>query len=276
MSSDGRPAPLQPTPVWLPSARPGERVRGSYFATAHQRGWARLGPLTVVSEFTPGLFTWRATIPIEDGILVFPRAGLLNRRIVNTCLARIDYSDATPTAYLHGDEEFASLREYRPGDNLRRVHWKMSARLQGKLLVREFEDAQVRDAVMLLETFIPNPNDQRRRLRLERAITFAATLAEALAAESYRVRFRAFTPDPVTVRLEPGRGAMDELLYALAVLKPTRVHPLGDLLAAEEGGRRDVFFVLRIGSEPLPPWEPIRRAVVIDTADMRSLLHVPG
>jgi len=276
LTYDGRPAPLQPTPVWLPSARPGERVRGSCFATAHQRGWAKLGPLTVVSEFVPGLFTYRAVLPLEDPVLVFPRPGILNRRVVNTCMTRIDYSDVTPTAYLHGDEEFASLREYRPGDSLRRIHWKMSARLQGKLLVREFEDAQVRDAVVLLETFLPNPNDQRRRLRLERAITFAATLVDALVAENYRVRFRAYTPGPTSLRLEPRRGAIDELLYALALLKPTRVHPIGDLLAAEEGGSRDVYFLLRIGSEPLPPWESIRRAVVVDPADMRSLMHVPS
>ncbi len=276
LSTDGRPAPLQPTPLWLPSARPGERVRGSIFATAHQRGWAKLGPMTVVSEFTPGLFTYRAVLPAEDRLLVFPRPGVLNRRVVNPRLARIDYCDAVPTATLHGDEEFASLREYRPGDNLRRVHWKMSARLQGKLLVREFEDAQVRDAVVLLETFVPNPNDPRRRMRLERAITFAATLVEALLAENYRVRFRAFSPDPVTLRLEPRRDAADDLLVALALLKPTRVHPIGDLLGSEEDGGRDVYFILRIGSDPLPPWEPIRRAVVVDTADMRALMHVPS
>jgi uncharacterized protein (DUF58 family) len=152
----------------------------------------------------------------------------------------------------------------------------MSARLQGKLLVREFEDAQVRDAVVLLETFVPNPGDVRRRMRLERAVTFAATLAEALAAENYRIRFRAFAPDPVTLRIEPRRGATDELLTALAVLKPTRVHTLADLLSAEEAGGRDVYFVLRIGHEPLPPAEALRRAVVVDTADMRSLMHVPS
>lgn len=276
LTYEGRPAPLQPAPVWLPSARPGERVRASTFATAHQRGWARLGPLTVVSEFFPGFFTWRAVLPLEDPLLVLPRRGFLNRRIVNTCMARIDYSDAVPTAYLHGDEEFASLREYRPGDSLRRIHWKMSARLQGRLLVREFEDAQVRDAVVLLETFVPNPGDSRRRMRLERAVTFAATLAEALLSENYRVRFRAFAPDPLTLGIEPRRGALDELLYELAVLKPTRTHPLDDLLASEDPGTRDVYFILRIGHEPLAPSEVLRRALVVDTADMRSLMHVPS
>ncbi len=276
LTHDGRPALLQPTPVWLPLARPGARVRGSYYLSAHERGWAKLGPFTLTSEFTPGLFTYRTAIPVEDKLLVFPRLGVLNRRLLNSLFARIQYSDLVSSAFMSGEEEFASLREYRPGDPPRRIHWKMSARLQDKLLVREYEDAKVRDAVLLLDTFLPNPNDPRRRMRLERAITFAGTLAETLLAENYRVTFKAFTPEPAVVELEPRRGALDDLLTALALLKPTRVHALADLMTAEGGDRNQVYFVLRVGDEPLPSWEAQRRALVIDASDMKHLMYTPS
>ncbi len=266
-----RPAPLQTPPVWLPVARPGQRARGSYFATAGRRGPARLGPFTMVSEFTPGLFTYRAVLPVEDPILVLPRPGLLNRRLLGARPAQVEYSDAAPTACFRGSEEFAGLREYRPGDSLHRIHWKMSARLQETLLVREFEDAQVRDATVLLETCLPDPKDRRRRMRLERAITFAATLAEALLNENYRVRFFAFAPELVTLRLEPRRGAIEELLRALAVLEPPRTPTLAALLAAGEDGPCGARFLLRIGSGPLA----VRHMTVVNPADMRRLLHVP-
>lgn len=272
LTHEGRPAALQPTPVWLPFARPGERIRGTYYVTAHERGWARLGPFTVTSEFTPGLFTYRTVIPVEDTILVFPRPATLNRRVLNPFLAQVRYAEPVPAAFTRGDEEFGSLREYRPGDPPRRIHWKMSARLQDRLLVREFEDAKVRDAIVLLESFLPNPNDQRRRMRLERAITFAGALAESLLGEAYRIRFRSFAPDPVGLDLEPGRGSLDDLLHALALLKPTRVHMAGDLLAGEEGNEQAIYFLLRIGDEPLPPWEGMRRAIVIDASDMKGLM----
>ncbi|HXX93521.1 MAG TPA: DUF58 domain-containing protein, partial [Planctomycetota bacterium] len=219
LSHDGRPAPLQPTPVWLPLARPGARVRATYYMNAHERGWASLGPFTVTSEYPPGLFTYRQVLPVEDRILVFPRLGTFNRHVIHTLFSRADPAQRPTSAFESGDEEFASLREYRPGDHPRKIHWKMSARLQDKLLVREYETAKVRDALVLLDTFIPGAGDPRRRLRLERAITFAATLVETLLGDSYTVTFKAFAPEPVTLDLEPRRGALDELLGSLAVLR---------------------------------------------------------
>jgi uncharacterized protein (DUF58 family) len=275
LTHDGRPAMLQPTPVWLPLARHGERVRASYYVSAHERGWARLGPFALTSEFIPGLFTYRTVVAAEDKILVTPRLGHLSRRLVSNLLSRVDYVDRPVGEFARGDEEFASLRDYRPGDHPRRIHWKMSARRPGPLLVREYEDPKVRDAVVLLDTFLPNPNDQRRRARLERAITFAATLIDALLGEGYAVRFRTFTPDPYVLELESRRGALDELLLALALLKPTRVHGLPHLLEAEGGSPEEVYFILKSGDEPLPAWEHLARSLVIDPSDMKDLLMIP-
>jgi uncharacterized protein (DUF58 family) len=276
LTHEGRPAPLPPTPVWLPYARPGARIRGSYYLSAQERGWAKLGPFTVTSEFIPGLFTYRCPAGGEDPLLVLPRLGVLTRRVLSSLLARMPDSELVSPSFQRGTDEFAGLRDYRPGDPPRDIHWKMSARVPGRLLVREYEDPRVRDAAILLDTFLPNPNDARRRQRLERAVTFAGTLADALLAEGYRLRFRAFVPEPCALDLEPRRGALDELLYALAVLKSTRVHSLADLLRQDEGGREDeISFVLRTGDEPLPPWEGLRRAVVIDASDMKNLMHLP-
>jgi uncharacterized protein (DUF58 family) len=272
LSHEGRAATLQPTAVWLPVARGGERIRATYYATAHQRGWARLGPFAVTSEFTPGLFTYRLEIPVEDEMMVYPRRTILNRRLLNPYFARSRSTDALPSTFTAGDEEFAGLREYRPGDNPRRIHWKMSARVPGRLMVREFEDPRVRDAVVFLETFIPNANDLRRKTRLERAISFSAALSEALLSEDHSVTFRAFGPDPVKVALEPRAGALEELLHALALLRPTHVHRLDDLIAPDDEGREAVLFVVRISDDPLPWREPPSRTLVIAPADLRRMM----
>jgi uncharacterized protein (DUF58 family) len=146
----------------------------------------------------------------------------------------------------------------------------MSARLPGKLLVREYEDPPVRDATILLETGVPNPKDRSRSLRLERAITFAATLAKSLLEENCRVTFRAFTPELVTLLLAPRRGALDDLLHLLAVLQPPRTRSLDALLP--EGSLDETCFVLKISNDPLPPWNLPRRSVILDPADMKNLM----
>jgi uncharacterized protein (DUF58 family) len=276
LTVEGRPALLQPTPVWLPFAPPGGRVRATCYVTAHERGWARLGPLSVASEFPPGLFTARTTLDVEDRFLVVPKAGALNRRLVTGLLARADYAPLTSRDLSAGEEEFAGLREYRPGDPLRRIDWKMSARLPGgRHLVREYETPRARDAVILLDTFLPNPGDTRRRARLERAVVFAASLADYLLQEQFVVRLRAFGPDPLSVDLEPRRGALDELLVALALLRPARSRGLADLMAAETPSDDRVYFALRLGEEPAPEWEASARTVAIDPAEMKRLLHEP-
>lgn len=277
LSYEGRPALLQPTPVWLPLAKPGGRVRGSYYVTAHERGWAKLGPFSVTSEFPPRLFTARSAAGGEDRFLVVPKIGAFNRRLVSHLMAKADYSPLVSRDAAPGEDEFAGLREYRHGDPLRRVDWKMSARLpSGRLLVREYEAPRARDAVVLLDTFLPNPNDQRRRSRLERAIVFAATLADHLLSEQFVVRFRAFGPEPIALDLEPRRGSIDELLVALALLKPARSKAFAELLAAEDASRDRIYFALRIGDEPPPDWEAAPRTISIDPAEMKRLLHEPA
>ena len=105
-------------------------------------------------------------------------------------------------------------------------------------------------------------------------MTFAATLAETLLAESYTLTFKAFAPEPVSLDLAPRRGALDDLLSALAVLKPSRVHTLADLATDVPPGGDTAVFVLRIGNDPIGPWDGRPRTLVIDSSDMKKLMVV--
>lgn len=272
VGSWGRPLALQPTPVWIPMAGPRKRVRTACYATAPERGWARLGPFTVVSEFTPGLFTYRRIVPVVNRLLVYPRLGLINRRIGDPLLATVEFSELAANDFARGHEEFAGLREFREGDNPRSIHWKMSARLPGRLLVREHEDPRVRDVAIVLETHVPRPGDGRRRGRLERAIAFAATLADTLLGEGYHVRFRAFGPHPIDLSLDPRGRELDELLRELALLKPSRTRTLAELLAREESPKDEALFILRIGDDPIPGRDELGPAVILNAAEMKSML----
>lgn len=273
LSREGRAAQVQPAPVHLPIARPGERVRASFTAIALQRGPARLGPVTVTAEFPPGFATCVVTLPVEDEMLVFPRRAVLLRRAVVSLLSRLDSFDLDSVPRVHGGEEFAGLREYRPGDSLRRIHWKMSARLPGRLLVREFEPARLRRAVILLETFVAPGLEARRASRLERAVSFTGALADELAAQGYGVGFRAFGPDPVRIDLDARRPSALDLQAALAALRPTRTRRIGELLEAEDAASDEVYFVLRIGDDPLPSWPGAPRSVVLSPAEIRASMR---
>ena len=276
LGASGRPDAPAPTAVWIPMAGGRKRVRTTSYGSAPDRGWARLGPFTVVSEFPPGLFTYRVTLPVVNRLLVYPRLGVLTRRMLDPLLARADTPEIVSNDFEAGNEEFAGLRDFREGDSLHDVHWKMSCRMPGRLLVREHEDPRIRDAVVILDTHVPRAAESRRRGRLERAVRFAATLADALLAEGYKVRFQAYAPELVSVDLDPRARDLDLLLQELALLRPTRTRPVSELLASQDAGRDQTVFLLRIGDDALPPIDNLGHVVTLTSVDMRSLMDEPG
>ena len=68
--------------------------------------------------------------------------------------------------------EFMSLRDYRPGDPLRKIHWKSWAKID-KPVVREEQDEFFVRHALILDTFQPHKYSQV----LEEAIAIAASFA---------------------------------------------------------------------------------------------------
>jgi uncharacterized protein (DUF58 family) len=68
-------------------------------------------------------------------------------------------------------EEFMSLRDYRPGDPLQRIHWKSYAR-SGKPVVKEYQDEFFERHALVLDTFTG-----RSDAVFEEAVSLAASFA---------------------------------------------------------------------------------------------------
>src|SRR5687768_6673354 len=71
-------------------------------------------------------------------------------------------------------EEFIGLRDYRPGDPLRHIHWKSWART-GKPIVREHQEEFFVRHALVLDTFTPIADE-----RFEDAVSIAASFACAV------------------------------------------------------------------------------------------------
>src|SRR5581483_645895 len=120
--------------------------------------------------------------------------------------------------------EFLALRDYEPGDDPRRVHWRSSART-GELVVRQDEAASPGRVVLVLDTR-PGAHDEPS---FEAAVEAIASLAVSLR--------RAHAPvEVVTTAGEmlgrPGPGGVDLLLERLAVVELSDDDYLVTVLAA--------------------------------------------
>ena len=99
--------------------------------------------------------------------------------------------------------EFYGLREYLPGDDLRRIDWKASSRL-GKLIVKEFLKEREGDVYIVLDA----TREMRKgikRAKIDYASTLALHLATLLLKENYSVGMIIYWDDSFRI-IKPSRG----------------------------------------------------------------------
>lgn len=104
--------------------------------------------LSLEVQGSPGLFEVPLTFANPYGIEVLPRAYGTQMRTARGGRTRAAADTGRPGPYAGDGSELRELRDHQPGDPLRRIAWRASAR-RGKLLVREHE-RENRDVVWLL------------------------------------------------------------------------------------------------------------------------------
>ncbi|MCM0678312.1 DUF58 domain-containing protein, partial [Micromonospora phytophila] len=184
-------------PVPLLRLRPGRDTTVRYDVPTHRRGVVPVGPLRVTRRDPLGLVAlarpYGATVPVW----VHPRIHPLSAVPTGAGRSLDGRVDRVP----HGSITFDSLREYVVGDELRRVHWRTSARV-GELMVRENVDTSLPRIVVLL--------DNRAVAHPDRSAGTAESF-EAACEAAASVVTAAFREDlPVVLLLvDPGKPAED-------------------------------------------------------------------
>jgi uncharacterized protein (DUF58 family) len=86
---------------------------------------------------------------------------------------------------LHGEDD-QTVREYRDGDDLRRIHWPATART-GELMVRQEDRPAKRRAVVVLDTRTVGHGGSGRSSSLEWCVTTAASVTAHVVDAGYAV-----------------------------------------------------------------------------------------
>ncbi len=200
--------------------RPGETRRAAYGVPGARRGVFSLGPLelTLADPFGLVAITRRTAKP--STLTVHPRVELVAAPRLSSGYERRS-SDGSPRPSLGGDE-FYAVREYRPGDDLRRVHWASTARLD-ELMIRQ-EEAINRGR---LTVAVDLRSDRWSVDALEAALSAAASVVAAGIREGLRVRL-IHTGRPTRRRFDTTATHVALLLDDLASAAPhSRRNPDG-------------------------------------------------
>ncbi|MFF5180030.1 DUF58 domain-containing protein [Micromonospora sp. NPDC000316] len=133
-------------PVPVLRLRPGRDTEVRYDVPTHRRGVVPVGPLRVTRRDPLGLVALARPYGGTTPVWVHPRIHPLTAVPTGSGRSLDGRVDGVP----HGSITFNSLREYVVGDELRRVHWRTSARV-GELMVRENVDTSLPRLVVLLD-----------------------------------------------------------------------------------------------------------------------------
>jgi uncharacterized protein (DUF58 family) len=223
--------------VLVPRVPPRAERRAHYRLRLAHRGRYQLGPLRINSRFPLGLVERGLTVAATDSILVYPRLGRLTASWTQQLqMATELVPDMTPRSGPFNDE-FHQLREYRPGDDPRAIHWRTSAR-RNELMVREFRESRDRDLVVLLDAWLPDRPAPVDREQVELAISFAATVCVHHLRNSRDSQVVLVAAGAPLVMWDSGRGGVEALLDELALLRPWHGAELTPLSEAAGGQRR--------------------------------------
>lgn len=212
---------------------------GHYQLRLMHRGRYRFGPLQLTSRFPLGL-TERGNVFREfSDVLVYPRVGRLSpywkRRLIG---ASELVETPQPRAGVFEDE-YHHLREYRPGDNPRAIHWRSSAR-RNTLIVREYQQNREHHLLLVIDLWgdpIQEPVGNlladadlvdSLALKAEQALSLAATIAAEHRRSCRGAKLTVYGHGRESWRWEARANSslLESLFDQLAVMQPARSNGL--------------------------------------------------
>jgi uncharacterized protein (DUF58 family) len=217
----------------------GARQKRFYIARTllTRRGAFLLGPTTLTSGDPFGIFSLKKSVPASDTLVILPMTfpiidfppppGILP----GGKAIRQPSSDMTPHA--------AGVREYVPGDPMKRIHWPSTAR-RGRFMVKEFEQDPQADVWIFLDAFkqghvsdpepleflpeeglwLKRPKVTLPRDTFEYAVSAAASLASSFLSERRAVGLVCSTGKLTVLSAERGIRQVNKIMETLAFSRP--------------------------------------------------------
>jgi uncharacterized protein (DUF58 family) len=189
----------------------GEVVEASYRLPTERRGVLPIGPLTVQVSDPFGVASASIEAAPVAELTVWPAIDDV-APLPHTTGDDPHGGDHQQHALSHRGEEFYALRPYVVGDDLRRVHWRSTAR-RDELIVRQNQQPWQARSTVLLDTRRGAHDEES----FERAVSGAASVVMACGQSGHQVRF--VTTDGLDSGEGSGHAHLEAILERLAAVE---------------------------------------------------------
>jgi uncharacterized protein (DUF58 family) len=192
----------------------GREQETAYRRTLPRRGLHSLSGLRISTRFPFGLLRRSIDVEAPAQLLVYPALVPASQAVLYSGLADIE-DQASSSIARRG--EFESLRELRPGDDPRDIHWRTTAR-RGRPFVRQYQGNLGRVAMVALDdTCPPDGVAGEPAAPFEAAVSLAASVALLLLRQGYQV---GLATSSSVIAPAAGNQQSTRILRHLALVEP--------------------------------------------------------
>jgi uncharacterized protein (DUF58 family) len=274
--------------AWVPSAGaaprthdldipPGERRVLTTTLHPTRRGDRRPDRITVRSVGPLGVAARQGRHEVPWRVRVQPP--FTSRKFLPERLSRLRQLDGAVALRARGQgTEFDSLREYVPGDDVRSIDWRGTAR-RSEVVVRTWRPERDRSVLLVLDTSRTSAGRVGDVPRLDAALDAALLLTALAARAGDRIDLLAFDREPRAAVESVGReDVLPRVVDAMATLEPALVEADGRRLVAEvlRRTRRRSLVVLFTTLDPAPLQEGLLPVLTSLTARHVVVLAAVG
>lgn len=238
--------------VIFPCVAAGEEQGVSYRLALSRRGRYRLGPLELSTGFPFGFLRGSLRESVESEVLAVPRVGRLTRRWHQQLESMRVGQQRSRRRRGMGDGDYYGLREWRPGDSRRWIHWRTSAKVGG-LSVLQFEEVRHQDLALVVDLWQPDEPSDEDAAQVELAVSFAATVVVEVGQRGVSQLAVAVTGANLDCwSAQASRTLSQQILGRLAVVEAARKPDLAGAIERIEQRMRTGARVLIISTRPAP------------------------
>jgi uncharacterized protein (DUF58 family) len=219
----GRGATIEDTElVDLP---PGRGIELTLSATPLRRGVLRFERCRLLRPDPLGLVNASSGVELPGELVVLPRCHSIPPLALPGA-RRLQRGGVALSHDVGDSQEFIQLRDYRPGDPLRHIHWPSFAKA-GKPVVKEFQDEYFTRYALVLDTY----GDAASDVEFEAAVSVTASFVAGLQIRDALLDLVFVEDRAYRMTVGRGLGRTLDLLRELAAVEPCRGQRF-ELLAA--------------------------------------------
>ena len=209
----------------VPEIAPGCSAEVCVVFTPVRRGSLRFERCRLLRADAVGLVYACSQVELTGELLVLPRCYPVPP-IHQPGMRRLQRGGVALSHRVGDSQEFTQLRDYRPGDPLRHVHWPSYAKL-GSLVVKEYHDEYFTRHALVLDTFARSTSAPP----LEAAVSVAASFVAGLQMDDALLDLMFVEDRAYRLTVGRGLGRSADLLRELAAVGPARSKSFESLAA---------------------------------------------